>query len=254
MTFLPAGEIVTSENAENLHSYRKYRLRAGVQLGVQVCRRGCGASAREVFVRRNHEYLCSRHIADPQAEVFARSVEDGRQHILFIEDQIPLRMLGSGFVRSNDVIRMMVELGHHVTVFPMASCSFDPAAIYADFPEAVEVMHDRSFDYLGALLEGRKGYYDTVWVVRAHNLDRVRPILDGVVVDSDHPPQVVLDTEAVFAVREALHEALKNGKEARVEDNAIAREFKNAELCRHIIAVNESESAILRRLVAPPSR
>ena len=209
------------------------------------------ARAREVFIRRNQSYLRFRYIADRRAEVFARSAEDDRRRILFIDDQVPLRMLGSGFVRSNDLIGVMASMGFHVTVFPMSNASFDPTAIYADMPETVEVMHDRSFEDLGAFLQERDGYYDTIWIVRTHNLDRVRPILEPMIVGKGRPPQIVLDTEAIFAVRDELRATLTGTAPALKLDEEIRREFENAPFCQQIVAVNEAEAAELRRLVSP---
>ncbi len=209
------------------------------------------ARAREVFIRRNQSYLRFRYIADRRTELFARSVEDDRKRILFIDDQVPLRMLGSGFVRSNDLIQVMASMGFHVTVFPMSGSSSDPTAMYADMPETVEVMHDRSFEDLGAFLEARDGYYDTIWVVRTHNLDRVRPILEPVIVGKGRPPQIVLDTEAIFAVRDEIRATLTGTTPALKLDEEIRREFQNATFCQQIVAVNEAEAAELRRLVSP---
>jgi GT2 family glycosyltransferase len=209
------------------------------------------ARAREVFIRRNRSYLRFRYIADRRAEVFARSIEDDRKRILFIEDQVPLRMLGSGFVRSNDLIRVMASMGFHVTVFPMSAMPFDPAAVYADMPETVEVMHDSSFEGLADFLEARDGYYDAIWIVRTHNLDRARPVLESVVVGKGRPPQIVLDTEAIYAVRDAIRATLTGATPPFDLDEAIRREFENAAFCQQIVAVNEAEAAELRRLVSP---
>ena len=209
------------------------------------------ARAREVFIRRNQPYLRFRYIADPRAEVFARSIGEGRGRILFIEDQVPLRMLGSGFVRSNDLICAMASLGFHVTLFPMNDSGFDPAAVYADMPETVEVMHDRCFADLAEFLESRDGYYDTIWIVRAHNLDRARPVLERVVVGKGRPPRIVLDTEAIFAIRDAIHANIAGDPVAPDLDGAILHEFVNATFCQRIVAINEAEAAHLRRLISP---
>ncbi len=37
----------------------------------------------------------------------------------FIEDRLPVRRLGFGYVRSNEVVRAMSALGYQVSVFPM---------------------------------------------------------------------------------------------------------------------------------------
>ncbi|HET7882151.1 MAG TPA: glycosyltransferase, partial [Acetobacteraceae bacterium] len=207
------------------------------------------ARAREVFVRRNDRHLRSRYARDRRAEIFARSADVARRRILLIEDQVPLRMLGSGFVRSNDLIRTMASLGLHVTVFPMQLGSFDPASVYADMPETVEVMYDRSFNDLARFLEERDGYYDTIWIVRTHNLDRVRPVLEPF-VRRDRPPQIVLDAEAIATIRESLRSPFSSGDNRRVRDEDIVLELRNATFCQRIVAVSEGEAAEIRRLVS----
>ena len=201
--------------------------------------------SRRVFVRENKNYLRSRYIADLRTTIFARSASVER-HILFIEDQVPLRALGSGFVRSNDVLKVMASLGFRVTVFPIFSSGSDVAAIYADIPETVEVMYDRSLEDLAEFLDRRDGYYETIWVARTHNLDRIRPSVERHVVGKGRPPRIVLDTEAVASLRNAARAALRS--EAFDLEAAAANEFQNASFCQDIVAVSESEAHFLRSL------
>lgn len=206
------------------------------------------AHSREVFVQRNQTYLRTRYIADKRTEVLARSLDRVTHRILFIEDQVPLRRLGSGFVRSNDVIRVMALLGYHVTVFPMAISEFDPIAVFADMPETVEVMHDRSFRDLPAFLQERDGYYDTIWVVRTHNLDRVRPMLEQAVLGQGRP-RIILDTEAIAANREALRARL-TGAEATPDPDLVQLKLDSVALAQAVLAVNRSEAERLRSAVS----
>ncbi len=201
--------------------------------------------SRSVFVRENRHYLRSRYIADQRTTIFARSALVER-HILFIEDQVPLRTWGSGFVRSNDVLTVMASLGFRVTVFPMFSSSSDVAAIYADIPETVEVMYDRSLEDLSEFLDSRDGYYETIWVARTHNLDRIRPIVERHVVGKGRPPRIILDTEAVASLRLAARADLL-GQTFDLEA-AAATELQNASFCQDIIAVSPSEARYLRSL------
>ena len=85
---------------------------------------------------------------------------------LFVEDTVPLRMIGSGFVRSNDIVREMAAQGYAVTVYPINGCPFDVAGVYADMPDGVEVMHDRSTEQFQEFIARRRGYYDVIWVAR----------------------------------------------------------------------------------------
>lgn len=54
---------------------------------------------------------------DTIATVFARHAGVGVRRVLFIEDMLPLRSLGSGFVRANDLVRTMADMGYGVTVY-----------------------------------------------------------------------------------------------------------------------------------------
>jgi GT2 family glycosyltransferase len=206
------------------------------------------ARSREAFIQRNRAYLRSRYVADKRAEVFARSLDPVTRRILFIDDQIPLSMLGSGFARSNDVIRVMASLGYHVTVFPMAISESDVIAVFADMPETVEVMHNRSFRDLAPFLLERDGYYDTIWVVRTHNLDRVRPVLECTLLGNKRPPRIILDTEAIATNRDALQAQLRDAGAAR-DPEAVQRELSNAAFAQTVLAVNSAEAEQLRAAV-----
>ena len=105
------------------------------------------------------------------------------RRVLFIDDTVPVRQLGSGFVRSNDLIRVIAALGYSVTVYPINSCPLGVAAIYADMPDTVEVMHDRTIETFAAFLAARQGYYDVIWIARTHNLDRAQPLLERFVTE-----------------------------------------------------------------------
>jgi glycosyltransferase involved in cell wall biosynthesis len=102
----------------------------------------------------------------------------------------------------------------------------------------VEVMHDRDVTGLRAFLAGRQGYYDTIWVARAHNLDRIAACLKP-----DGPP-VVLDTEAVAASREA-EQARLAGKPYDMDAGMRALLAASA-LCRRVVAVTPTEAETLR--------
>jgi GT2 family glycosyltransferase len=200
--------------------------------------------AHQTFIARNQDYLRSRHIADPKVVVFARSADTPPHRVLFIEDTVPLRVIGSGFVRSNDVISVMAEIGCHVTVFPVLPNAFDLATIYADMPDTVEVMFNKTLDDLAPFLESRAAYYDTVWVARTHNLDRVRPILERLAKQ----PRIILDTEAIVALRAAAQAELSGDAKDFDLDVAIRAEFANASVCQGIVAVSEREAEKLRSL------
>lgn len=198
------------------------------------------------FVHKHLNYLRFRYIPDRRVEVFARSTDE-RRRVLFVDDLIPMRWIGSGFVRSTDVINVMASLGYGITVFPLAPNRLGLGNAYADMPDSVEVMHDSDIDGLAAFLTARQGYYDAVWVARTHNLDRIMPLLDRITAGTGHPPRVVLDTEAIASFRDAARAAV-SGKHDFDLDAAITQEFSNAHSCQSIVAVNGEEAQRLRSL------
>ena len=151
----------------------------------------------------------------------------------------------------------MVDLQMDVTIFPVERRNFEFAAMFADIPDRVEIMHDRTIADLPAFLSARAGYYDIVWIGRTHNLDKTITMLPALAAADGKMPRLILDTEAVAAMREAARQPLlqPEGKPKTdgsdhapnfdVED-AIKRELANAALCERVIAVSESEAELLR--------
>jgi GT2 family glycosyltransferase len=198
------------------------------------------------FVRKHMNYLRFRYVPDRRVEIFARSADEKRR-VLFIDDMVPMRWIGSGFVRSSDVIDVMASLGYGITVFPLASNRLGLGNAYADMPDSVEVMHDSDIDGLAAFLTARQGYYDAVWVARTHNLDRILPLLDRITAGSGRPPRIILDTEAIASFRDAARATVSGRNDFDLEA-AIMREFSNAHSCQSIVAVNGADAQRLRSL------
>jgi glycosyltransferase involved in cell wall biosynthesis len=155
--------------------------------------------------------------------------------------------MGSGFVRSADIIEVMASLGHRVTVYPVNVTRSGLASVYVDMPDTAEVMHDRQFDDLADFLTARQGYYDAIWIARTHNLDRIKPLLERATTGTGRPPRIVLDTEAIASQRDAGR-AVLSGEASFDVDAAILGEFANAVFCQSIVAVNPSEARKLRDL------
>ncbi len=194
------------------------------------------------LLRKHGRALRSRSLPAAGAQVRARDTRH-RRRVLLIDDTVPLRFTGSGFVRSNELIRTMAALDVSVTVFPLTPSRFGVAGSAAELPDDVEVMTDAGIDVLEHLLCDRYAYYDTIWITRTHNLDRVAPVLERLI---DRSSMLVLDTEAIASLRAAARAGIA-GEPFDLE-LALAVEFRNAGLCRKFIAVSEAEAAVLRRI------
>jgi len=204
--------------------------------------------AHTVFAAKHKVFLQNKLKKLPENATRARGVAPFRKRILFFEDTVPLRRLGSGFVRSNDVVHAMAKAGFEITVFPVNGAPHDVMSIFGDMPEGVEAMHDRDINSLTKFLGERRDYYDLVWVSRTHNLGRLLPGFEEAgFLRGDVP--VILDTEAVATVRDALR-AAADGQNFNF-DAALREEFVHAGVCRHILAVNRPEVDLLHSIELP---
>jgi O-antigen biosynthesis protein len=235
---------------------------------------------RTAFVAAHAEFLANRSVAHGTDVIGARSPHRGAARILYIEDSLPLRRIGSGFVRSNDVIRALAASGADITVFPMRACQFPLSIARAELPQSVEVMHDSTAADLGAFLAARRDHYNIIWIARTHNLPAVRAAMTASEALATHEPscvpapfgdaageatpasrsfgstdatgaapgpfqpRIVVDTEAIDAMRAATR-AASRGEDFDLEA-ALCDEFRHLTSDIDIIAVSELEAGQLR--------
>lgn len=203
---------------------------------------------RRIFVNRQNEFLRNQYPAHIGNAVLARSRPGSGPRVLYIEDRVPLRSLGSGYVRSNDIVQSLARSGCSVTVFPVHSHYHSLSRIYSDFPDTVEVLFDRSVEDLDSFLEERAGAFDAVWIGRTHNLARILPVLYK---NSRYMPArgFVLDTEAVVAPRALMREAVLNPDKPKDEklEIKLREEFECAYFCQRVVAVTEREAEFIRQ-------
>ena len=89
--------------------------------------------------------------------------------IVYIDDRIPHRNLGSGFPRSNDIVNHLAGRGHQVACASL-SYSLDGGG-YSDIARAVEFVDASS----GPVQVCREYVQDAdiVWISRPHNMERL---------------------------------------------------------------------------------
>jgi O-antigen biosynthesis protein len=240
-----AGYRIVYDPAIGLH-HLEYGSAASSQAAtVQIARN------RAIFQEKHGEWLAGQYVMGEDKAIYARSPRSGAKRILFIEDSIPLRFAGSGYVRSNDIVAVLAEMGWGITIFPINHHEFEMAAIYADFPDTVEVMHDRTIDSLEEFLQERESYYDVIWVGRTHNLDRMKEMLSQLRTRSEF--RLILDTESIFATRHQQRAALDAAALPFDLERAMETEFRNAPMCDAIVAVNDQEANALSGMGLGPT-
>jgi glycosyltransferase involved in cell wall biosynthesis len=139
--------------------------------------------------------------------------------ILYIDDRVPHRSLGSGFPRSNDIVSQLAALGHHVTfstfTFPLLRDE------YSDIPREIEL-----FDGLRnreTLINEYFRWSDVVWVSRPHNLHTI--LTECLPVAKPRSFKLVYDAEAIFAdrIRQKMELDGATSELAPPEETALAR-------------------------------
>ncbi|MBU6398261.1 MAG: glycosyltransferase [Rhodospirillales bacterium] len=203
------------------------------EASMALMRRG-----RRIFNAKHKEFLRNQPETDEQNMLRARTRAE-RQRVLFIEDTVPLRRLGSGFVRSNDIVHAIDAAGYEVHVFPINGAPYDVMTLLGDMPARAEILYDREFTGLETFLAERGALYDLIWVARTHNLRRVQGALEKAGVKAP----VILDTEALASCREAA----RNGAGFDLA-KALTEEFGRLQGVARVLAVNEAEAGQLQRL------
>jgi O-antigen biosynthesis protein len=201
---------------------------------------------RPIFARRHQDFLDKRPEFKPNAGYPVRH-KDTRPRILFIEDRVPAMPLGSGFGRSEMIVRALLKAAD-VDIFVYSHKDGD--LVPKDF-EYIDITHDPDANLLEDRLSSR--CYDAVYVCRPHNLARAEKALR---TWRQGGGRILYDTEAIFAVRDVARSERAESYAAITRNvrfaGLIEKELRPAKLAHVIIAVNESEAAIVRRQLRQP--
>lgn len=216
----------------------------------------------KAFSRAHADFLRNQQPPHVRNALLGRERGGKGKRVLFIEDRLPLPELGSGYVRSNDIVRVLAELGWRVTVFPMHRPPEPAWRYYGAFPETVELALDQDASTLLRFLEERAAYYDLLWVGRTHNMARVLPVLSEAGRFLPNCP-AILDTEVVAAPRTLLQRrylpksAQKIGVSEGISESVYEKtagleemvrdELACASYCQRVVAVTEADAALVRQ-------
>lgn len=199
------------------------------------------ATHRDLFLSRHKDWLRRQH---PPLNVLAARTHrrKGVQRILLLDDRVPHVSLGSGFPRSNSILRHFVKLGHQVTFYPLTYTQEDWASVYEDIPREVEVMVGYGLPELETFLRDRMGFYDVLFVSRLHNLENLRVLIRqkphlfrGVVK--------IYDAESLFSLRDIERKLMKGTKVCSQErQQLVEQEVELARCCDRVVSVSHQES------------
>ncbi len=194
---------------------------------------------RKKFVQK-WEPVLKQHYAPDLSQISAAriAVAASGLRILYVDDRIPHRNLGSGYPRSNDILRQLAALGHHVTcstfIFPLLQDE------YSDIPREIEL-----FDGLRNHATLVRNYFrdsDVVWVSRPHNLHLLLTQCMPGAIARDF--RLIYDAEAIFSERAQQQQVLSGAGADAVQPYD---EFALAKLADTVVVVSEHDRTAMLR-------
>lgn len=206
---------------------------------------------RETFREKHARALATRHLPASQENILEARMRDSRPRILYIEDRVPLKDVGAGLPRANEILSAMVDAGFFVTFLPSTHPNEDWSDIWATVPQGVEVATKVGLGGLETFLEERAGYYEQIFISRPHNMTKLAAIIKRR-PELTKDARIIYDAEAIFASR-TLCKAVLFGddalREAALKDKH--EELSLAAYAQHVTAVSAMEAESFRSLSGP---
>ncbi|HKM92317.1 MAG TPA: glycosyltransferase [Prolixibacteraceae bacterium] len=162
------------------------------------------------------------------------------QNILYIDDRVPHRDFGSGFPRSNTIVKIIQELGYRITIYPLNFPDEDTWDVaYRDIDPHIEIVKGYGLNCFEEFIKERERYYQVIWVSRPHNMGAVvkylAPLKDKL--------KIVCDAEAIFAQREIALSRLKGEKiDELVTKQSIIKELDFSNIAHVVSAVSAMDA------------
>jgi GT2 family glycosyltransferase/SAM-dependent methyltransferase len=203
-----------------------------------------------------HRETAQQISGSPDSMLRAR-VHGSPRRVLFIDDRVPHRWLGSGFPRARSILLALRKQGFFVTLFTTEAFEEHWSTVYSDLPREIEVMNEARpplkllrgasvLALLDAFLGNRRGYYDTIIVSRPHNMANLHTIMRAN-PDWFAATSVIYDAEALCAARDVSLLQLK-GEHLTQQDMAkiYRSEISLASHADCVMAVSEADRAVIR--------
>jgi GT2 family glycosyltransferase/glycosyltransferase involved in cell wall biosynthesis len=228
---------------------RIYHLEYGAFSSGKTPRASTSLMARNrVLFAQKHKELVSVRPPFVSNANHARQSVGSRLRILVIEDMVPSLALGSGFGRSEIIVRELLKLAD-VDVFANSRAGI------GKLPEDLEYLNiyfGPEPELLGRVLEYRD--YDLIYVCRTHNVSRYYDLLRAWKMRTG--AAIICDTEAIASVRvvtraeglETFSEILASPRLAVLLDD----ELKCLTVADSFVVVNQFDAQILKSRFAKP--
>lgn len=195
---------------------------------------------QQIFFNK-HKALLSAYSSPDSGTLNARfSSQTKKKKVLYIDDRLPHKDLGSGFPRANEIIKLIHELGYQLTIFPLNYPNEEGwKASYRDINTRIEIIRWDGINGFSKHLKSRKTYYDFIWISRPHNLQVIKNMLKKIKVKA----KIIYDAEAIFAEREINRLLLNGQKLNKIQyQSIIKKELDLTKFADEIIVVSDADA------------
>ncbi|MEM1389513.1 MAG: glycosyltransferase [Pseudomonadota bacterium] len=221
--------------------------------------KGRPPSVSAALMRRNKNIFSKRHrdklaeFALPSDLRWRSRWQEGRRgerlNIALVEDMLPDRHLGSGFVRAADIVEMLLEMQHRVTLFvgqPITSRERERLKQQGvDIVDCFKLSADQN------PLAGYEWAFDALWICRTHNIE---PWTNWAFdVRASNPDlKIVFDTEAIASIREVEKLNLDGYGDEVDLDEMITAELEGRLHPDLVVTVNDIDRSAVQRVSPAP--
>jgi GT2 family glycosyltransferase/glycosyltransferase involved in cell wall biosynthesis len=201
-------------------------------------------SKQKLFCKKQQAFLSTKMSPSlPGCHVAADLSALEKPTVIIVEDLLPLRWIGSGFSRTNDVVRSLSENGYNVIVVVCnKSSKYENIAKHEDVHGA-KILYADEINYdLESLVDNIPNVV-AIQVCRTHNADRFANSLRSISLLKKRP-KMILDTEAISCIREEFGSLPSNYRDNVYLKSAVKRELATANYFDEIIYVNELDREV----------
>ena len=199
---------------------------------------------RSKFISTHNDFLIKHHNYSVKNILYARMKNNHKGRVLFIDDRVPLKNLGSGYPRAKSILQTFVDKGWFVTFYPF----YEPNLvdnwqdIYEAIPDTIEVIRGYGSNKLERFLTERAGYYDVLFISRPPNMAKINRIYKKS-PDLFSGLKIIYDAEAIWSIRE-IQKLKIQGKS--ISERGIAQridqEVAIAKISHTVLAVSSQEA------------
>jgi O-antigen biosynthesis protein len=165
---------------------------------------------QQIFYRKHQKQLQKHYKPDLSNVLKARfaATQKRRKKVLYIDDRVPHIDLGSGFPRSNIIVKFIRELGFDITIYPLNFPNEDNwDTAFRDINPFIEIALGYGREGFDKYIHSREKYFDIIWISRPHNIEEIGKKIQFLKGKS----RIIYDAEALFADRE-IHKNKLDGK------------------------------------------